>query len=255
MSLNWFWRSRCCPGSLLTHLVKPAWKACVGPTETYAKLLSWLLEPASAHKLAHGASQFGSMDGFWFVAAKFLSSDFLTLIFPGVLGQLRSPKASEQNPEKRRGLRCVCVCVYVCVSLPFFGGICFCDSPAGLKAPLPSGQVSRTGGGLASVGGRLWERGVSGSLDPKKQCPRSYSLNSLGLDLPAVWLTPWELWEVKALGKGLLKTKYCWTELYRNFKAPRSPEQLSIQESLWSVERLPWESGRRLRWGCSGGSW
>lgn len=77
------------------------------------------LLPASAHKLAHlTANKFGDRDGFLFVVAEFLSSFLLTLIFPGVLGQFRGPKASDIEPSKERWSRYVCVCL--CVSVISF---------------------------------------------------------------------------------------------------------------------------------------
>lgn len=54
------------------------------------------------------------------------------------------------------------------------------------------------------------------------------------------YMIPRELWEGKALGKGLLRWSNARQNFLGNFKAPSSAGELHIQESLQDVETLPW---------------
>lgn len=121
--LNWFWKSRWCPGSILTpppQLSQCKW-ACMGLQRPTPGCFSNCLLPVGAHKLAHlTANKFGDRDAFLFVVAEFLSSTLLTLIFLGVLGQSRVPKASDIEPSKERWSRCMCMCMCLCVSVVSF---------------------------------------------------------------------------------------------------------------------------------------
>lgn len=66
-------------------------------------------------------------------------------------------------------------------------------------------------------------------------------------------MIPRDLWEAKALGKGLLRQSNAGQDFPGNFKAPSKAGQLHIQESLPDMETLPWGGWEKVKVGLGVG--